>query len=69
LYVGNPKRATAFPTAEALLQAFKDIFLNVAHLGDQANRYVSPLSDLQVRILALLGLPQDIHLALARESS
>jgi len=70
LYVGNPKRATAFPTAEALLQAFNDIFLNVvAHLGDQANRFVSPLSDLQVRILALLGLPQDIYLALARESS
>ena len=69
LYVGNPKRATAFPTAEALLQAFKDIFLNIAHLGNQANRYISPLSDLQIRILALLGLPQDIYLVLAAECS
>lgn len=69
LYVGNPKRATAFPTAEALLQAFKDIFLNIAHLGNQANRYISPLSDLQIRILALLGFPQDIYLVLAAECS
>lgn len=69
LYAGNPKRATAFPTAEALLLAFKDIFLNVAHLGDQTNRFLSPLSELQIRILSLLGLPQDIYLALAAESS
>jgi transposase len=69
LYMGNPKRATAFPTAEALLQAFKDVFLNVAHLGDQVNRYISPLSELQIRILTLLGLPQDIYLALVAESS
>ncbi len=69
LYVGNPKRAMAFPTAEALLQAFKDIFLNIAHLGNQANRYISPLSDLQIRILTLLGLSHEIYLALSAESS
>ena len=69
LYAGNPKRATAFPTAEALLQAFKDIFLNVAHLSNQVVRFISPLSDLQVRILSLLDLSQDIYLTLAVESS
>lgn len=69
LYVGNPKRATAFPTAEALLQAFKDVFLNVAHVTDQTSRYISPLSDLQVRILSLLGLPPNFYFALAVESS
>ena len=69
LYVGNPKRATAFPTAEALLQAFKDVFLNVAYMPDQTSRYISPLSDLQIRILSLLGFPLDIYAALVLESS
>ena len=69
LYVGNPKRATASPTAEALLQAFKDIFLNITHLGNQTDRFISPLSDLQIQILTLLGLPQDIFLTLLDESS
>jgi transposase len=68
-YVGNPKRATARPTAEALLQTFKDIFLNVAHVGNQTQRHITPLSDLQFRILTLLGLPADIYLALAADSS
>ena len=69
LYVGNPKRATASPTAEALLQAFKDIFLNITHLGNQADRFISPLSDLQIQILTLLGLPQEIFLTLLDEFS
>jgi transposase len=69
LYAGNPKRATASPTAEALLQAFKDIFLNITHLGNQADRFLSPLSELQIRILTLLGLPQQIYLSLLNESS
>ncbi len=37
--------------------------------GDQVNRSISPLSELQIRILTLLGLPQGIYLALAAESS
>jgi len=41
----------------------------VAFMTDQTSRFISPLSDLQVRILSLLGLPQDIYLALAVESS
>ena len=69
LYVGNPKRATARPTAEALLQTFKDIFLNVAQMGYQTQRHITPLSDLQFRILTLLGLPSEIYLALAADSS
>jgi transposase len=69
LYVGNPKRATARPTAEALLQTFKDIFLNVAQMGNQTQCHITPLSDLQFRILTLLGLPSDIYLALAADSS
>jgi len=69
LYVGNPKRATARPTVEALLQAFKDIFLNVAQMGNQTHRHITPLSDLQLRILILLGLSSEIYFALAADSS
>jgi transposase len=69
LYVGNPKRATARPTTEALLQAFKDIFLSVAQMGNQTQCHITPLSDLQFRILTLLGLPSDIYLSLAADSS
>jgi len=35
LYAGNPKRATDRPTAEAMLQAFKGIYLSIVTLGEQ----------------------------------
>jgi transposase len=61
LYAGNPKRATARPTAEALLEAFKYVTLTVIQMGDQVIRHLTPLSELQQRILALLDLPLDIY--------
>jgi len=33
LYVGNPKRATARPTAERLLEAFQGLTLTIIHEG------------------------------------
>jgi transposase len=68
LYAGNPKRATHRPTAEALLEAFKDIHLSVVTLGEQVHRYLTPLTALQKRILDLLGSPLDIYAKLAPES-
>ena len=65
LYAGNPKRATARPTAEALLAAFKEINLTVVTIGEQVHRHLSPLSDLQHRILTLLGFSVDIYTNLA----
>jgi len=65
LYAGNPKRATDRPTTEALLRAFKDIFLNVVTLGEQTYRHLTPLSELQLKILALLDLPAEIYTRLA----
>ena len=61
LYVGNAKRTTARPTAEALLHAFKEISLTVVHIEGQIYRHITPLSDLQFQILKLLGLSVDIY--------
>jgi len=64
LYPGNPKRATARPTAERLLQAFDGITLY--RLGDNVSvsYQVSPLSELQHRILNLLGIPGTVYSSL-----
>jgi len=61
LYAGNPKRATDRPTAEALLRAFKGIYLSAVTLGEQVLYHVSPLSDRQRKILSLLDFPADIY--------
>jgi len=65
LYAGNPKRATDRPTTEALRRAFKDIFLSVVTLGEQTYLHLTPLSELQLKILALLDLPAEIYTRLA----
>ena len=65
LYAGNPNRATARPSAEMLLTAFKHINLSVVTIGPQVHRHLPPLSDLQQRILTLLGFSADIYTNLA----
>ena len=42
LYAGNPKRATDHPTARAMLQAFKGIYLSVMTLDEQVLCQVTP---------------------------
>lgn len=69
LYAGNPKRATARPTAERLLEAFEGITLTVIESFPQPYRHLPPLSDLQRRILALLDLPGEIYTRLSAHSS
>jgi transposase len=69
LYAGNPKRATARPTAETLLAAFKEITLSVVTLGQHVHRHLTPLSELQQHILTLLDLPVDTYSKLAAHSS
>ena len=61
LYAGNPKRETARPTTERLLKAFRGITLTVVQLPHQTIRHVTHLSELQQRILALLGLSASIY--------
>lgn len=66
LYAGNPQRATQQPTAERLLRAFDDLtWYQVA--DDQTTwQQVTPLSDLQRRILDLLGIPETVYTGLAQ---
>ncbi len=64
----NPKKATATPTTERLLQAFSHITLTVIHFPDQVLRHVTPLTSLQLDILSFLGLSPDIYYSLARNS-
>lgn len=64
LYAGNPQRATARPTAEAVLKAFKGIDLSVVTIGQQVHRHLTPLSELQQRILSLLEFPPAIYTCL-----
>ena len=61
LYAGNPKRTTNRPTAEALLGAFKGIHLSEVSIGQQLHRHVSPLSEVQKHLLALLDLSPELY--------
>ncbi|MGK7914251.1 MAG: IS1634 family transposase [Prochloraceae cyanobacterium] len=58
LYAGNPKRKTQRPTTERLLKAFENITLY--HHRDGTCE-ITPLNDLQRRILQLMKLPDSIY--------
>src|SRR5207249_1307665 len=62
LYAGNPRRATVRPTAERLLEAFRDITLTILEGPQQTARQVTALSPLQQRILGLLGFPLALYI-------
>lgn len=64
LYAGNPKRATPQPTAELLLKAFRGVTLTIIDIDQVRQRFLSSLSELQQRILQLLGAADDIYLSL-----
>ena len=68
LYAGNPKRKTARPIAESLLQVFQEIHLTVITTGEQIQRHITPLSELQRKILTLLDFPIEIYARLATAS-
>jgi transposase len=68
LYVGNPTRATAHPTAERLLEAFQGLTLAIIREGRRRRYHLTPLSRLQQRILALLDFPVAIYMRLCPDS-
>ena len=68
LYAGNPKRATERPTTEALLRAFEGIFLSFVRVDGRSYRHITPLSELQRKILDLLDIPASIYSSLAVNS-
>jgi len=68
LYAGNPKRATERPTTEAMLRAFEGIFLSFVQVDGRSYRHITPLSELQRKILDLLDIPANIYSSLAVNS-
>src|SRR6516162_6664267 len=69
LYAGNPKRETARPTAEHLLEAFRDITLTIMEGPQQTDRHLTALSPLQQRILGILGFPLALYTRLCTVSA
>lgn len=61
LYAGNGQRATARPTAESILRAFRGLSLVVQEVDGQITRMLSPLNPLQQRLLRLLGVSLDVY--------
>ena len=69
LYAGNPRRETARPTAEHLLEAFRDLTLTIMEGPQQTDRHVTALSPLQQRILGILGFPFALYTRLCTVSA
>src|SRR2546425_2161184 len=61
LYAGNPRRETARPTAERLLEAFQDITLTIIKGPQQTDRHMRALSPLQQRVLEILGFSSALY--------
>ncbi len=68
LYVGNPKRTTAQPTAERLLESFQEITLTIIQEPHRIRRHLTPLSNLQQHILSLLDFSSVIYTRLCANS-
>lgn len=70
LVPGNPKMATAQPTAERLLRTFTNLHLLIHQVGDQRlGQVLEALTPLQQRILHLLRLPATLYNFQARLST
>jgi len=68
LYAGNPKRTTARPTTERLLERFEGLTLTIIREGRRRQYHLTPLSRVQRRMLALLNFPVDISTRLCPDS-
>jgi transposase len=69
VYAGNPKRSTARPSAELLLEAFKGIDLVVIQDPHRRLCHLTPLTQPQNRILNLSGFSPEIYTSLATQST
>jgi transposase len=69
LYAGQPNRSTRRPTAERVLEAFRDLTLTVVALPNQIFGHLTPLSALQQRLLALADLETTCYTRLVEHLS
>jgi hypothetical protein len=68
LFAGNPKRRTAQPTTERLLEAFNEITLTIVSGPGFVQWHLPPLSALQQQILALCGFSPAVYTRLTDDS-
>jgi transposase len=61
LYPGQPGRQTTKPTTEMMLRAFRGITLSQITINGATSDYLTPLNEVQKRILKLLGLPLETY--------
>jgi hypothetical protein len=61
LYPGQPTRATAQPSTERLLRAFKTVSLTLVQKGQQIFYLLTPRSELQRTILHDLACPSNLY--------
>ncbi len=61
MYPGQPKKCTASPTVERILQSFSNVSLSIVHSGGQIIRHLTPLSDLQKELLQRLGISLKLY--------
>jgi transposase len=61
VYAGQPGRQTARPSVELLLRAMKTISVSVVEVNGQTHAILSPLTEVQTRLLELWGLPPDLY--------
>ncbi len=69
LHQENPKKETSLPTYQRLLHAFSNITLTIIDIGDAVIRHITPLSQVQKKILDHLGLPVKIYEHLGNQES
>lgn len=67
LYAGNPKRKTAHPTTEQVLEVFRYITLTIIHQHNQTLYHLTELNRLQTTILELLNFSVNIYTQLAAQ--
>ena len=64
IYPGQPGRQTAKPTTEMMLQAFRGVTLSRITIDGKPHDHLTPLNDVQKRILALMEVPLESYYGL-----
>src|SRR3954469_236198 len=61
IYAGQPGRKTDRPSAELLLEVLQAISISVVEVNGQTHALLTPLTEVQQRLLGLWDLPPDLY--------
>ena len=61
IYAGQPGRQTDRPSAELLLGVLKTISISVVEVNGRVHALLTPLTEVQQRLLELWDLPPDLY--------